>query len=135
MLKNIFLKIFTWWNGATVGTLLFTWRHGVLVGKDDQGNRYYRTKDGQRRWVIYNGEAEASRIPPEWHRWIHFTADAPPSEDPPVVKPWEKPHMPNPTGTPAAYFPPGSLHRLDREKVAPKPHYRAWRPDEGAGAS
>ena len=130
MLKTLFQKIFTWWNGATIGTLLFTWRHGRLVGTDDQGNRYYESRDGRRRWVIYNGLAEASRIPPEWHRWIHFTAAEPPSVKPPVVKPWEKPHRPNPTGTPAAHFPPGSLNRPDRRKSAPKPHYEAWRPDQ-----
>ncbi len=135
MLKTLFQKIFTWWNGATIGTLLFTWRHGRLVGTDDQGNRYYESGDGRRRWVIYNGLAEASRIPPEWHRWIHFTAAAPPSVEPPVVKPWEKPHRPNPTGTPAAHFPPGSLNRPDRRKSAPKPHYEAWRPEQGDEAA
>ena len=31
-------KIFTWWNGATVGTALWTRRFGDEVGRDDAGN-------------------------------------------------------------------------------------------------
>ncbi len=84
-MKQFFLKVFTWWNGQTFGTQLWTWRFGELVGEDAQGNRYYRTRGGavdptlhfQRRWVIYNGTAEASRIPPDWHGWMHHTVDVP----------------------------------------------------------
>lgn len=71
-MKQFFLKFFTWWNSQTFGTQLWTWRFGELVGQDGQGNRYYRTRGGkidptlgfERRWVVYNGYAEASRIPP-----------------------------------------------------------------------
>ena len=42
-------KTFTWWNGDTWGTKLFTWRFGDEVGKDDAGNVYYQSKKG-RRW-------------------------------------------------------------------------------------
>ena len=66
-----FLKqALTWWNGATVGTRLLTWRRGEEVGRDEQGNIYYQAEGGRRRWVVYEGEAEASRIPPEWHGWL-----------------------------------------------------------------
>src|SRR3546814_14226864 len=68
---------------TTIGTLLFTWLRGELVGRDGQGNRYYRAKGGGRthrdslrreqRRVIYEGEVEASRVPPEWHGWLHHT--------------------------------------------------------------
>ena len=34
-------KIFTWWDGATIGTSLFTARKGQKVGEDIQGNVYY----------------------------------------------------------------------------------------------
>lgn len=125
---GVLSKIFTWWNGATVGTALWTRRKGVRVGEDDQGNVYYRSKDGDRRWVIYNGEAEASRVPPEWHRWLHSTTDVPPSERPPVTKPWEKPHQPNLSGTPGAYFPQGSLHRAAK-RAAGTGDYESWRPE------
>src|SRR5207249_4892451 len=69
--------------GATLGTRLLTWLRGELVGSDDYGNRYYRLKGDkpqrlgagrfsrERRWVIYNGEPEGSKVPPEWHAWKH----------------------------------------------------------------
>ena len=120
-------RIFTWWNGHTVGTGLFTWRHGEQVGSDDQGNRYYREKRGPKRWVLYNGEVEASRIPPEWHAWLHYTVDKTPIEQPPVVKAWEKDHQPNLTGTAGAYHPAGSLPVSDAAK--PQRDYQAWSPD------
>ena len=70
-MKLFLLKFFTWWSGQTFGTQMWTWRFGELVGQDEQGNRYYRTKGRkidptlgfERRWVIYNGYAEASRVP------------------------------------------------------------------------
>src|SRR6201996_6804981 len=113
-MKLFFLKIFTWWNGQTFGTQLWTWRFGELVGEDEQGNRYFRTKGGtidptlgfQRRWVVYNGYAEATRIPPAWHGWLHHTVDVAPTEESYTPREWEKPHRPNMTGTPAAYRPP-----------------------------
>jgi NADH:ubiquinone oxidoreductase subunit len=74
------LRLLTWWNGQTLGTQLFTWRKGVLVGEDAQGNAFYQTKDGKRRWVIFNGESEASRVSPDWHGWLHFTWDEPPTK-------------------------------------------------------
>ena len=86
---SLFKRIFTWWNDSTIGTMLFTKRKGVKVGEDNQGNIYYREKDGDKRWVIYKGEVEASRIPPEWHAWLHYTIDETPVENPPRAKPRE----------------------------------------------
>ena len=119
------LNAVTWWNGATLNTRLFTWRNGVEVGKDAQGNIFYQSRDGARRWVIYNGEAEASRIAPEWHGWLHRTWDEPPTVQPLRHKPWEKPHLANLTGTPLAYAPPGSIRRPDPET---RSDYDAWTP-------
>ncbi|MEM7530347.1 MAG: NADH:ubiquinone oxidoreductase subunit NDUFA12 [Pseudomonadota bacterium] len=118
----------TWWNGQTIGTRLFTNRHGELVGKDEVGNKFYQTSDGARRWVIYNGEAEASRVSPDWHGWLHHTFDTPPSKAPLPTHDWERPHLPNMTGTPAAYHPPGSV--LTPAKRAPtRGDYEAWQPE------
>src|SRR6516162_5791108 len=68
----VFGKIFTWWNGATIGTLFTLARRGVFIGQDDFGNRYYEAKDARdsydgrkRRWVIYEGYADGSKVPPE----------------------------------------------------------------------
>jgi NADH:ubiquinone oxidoreductase subunit len=134
-MKQFFLKMFTWWNGQTIGTQLWTWRFGELVGQDVQGNRYYRTAGGkidpvlhfERRWVIYNGLAEASRIPAEWHGWIHHTVDVPPTQDGYKPREWEKPHQPNLTGTPLAYRPSGSTLASGRRPKATG-DYQAWTP-------
>ena len=45
---------------------------GKLVGSDDFGNKYYEGKNGK-RWVIYSGEIDATKIPVEWYSWMHFT--------------------------------------------------------------
>ncbi len=62
-MKTFLLHFFTWWNGETIGTRFWTWRKGELVGEDEQGNHYYRERNGTRRWVIYNGLVEASTHP------------------------------------------------------------------------
>mgnify|MGYP006436546541 CR=1 FL=1 len=121
-----FLRLVTWWNGQTLGTQIYTRRHGVRVGEDDQGNIFYRSDRGDRRWVIFNGESEASRISPDWHAWLHHTVDTTPSERPLPHKTWEKPHLPNLTGTMGAYAPPGSIRRRDPE---PRRDYEPWQPE------
>jgi NADH:ubiquinone oxidoreductase subunit len=123
---NFLLRLLTWWNGQTLGTQIFTSRNGVRVGADEQGNTYYQTRDGRRRWVIYKGEMEASRVSPDWHGWLHHTWDKPPTEAPPRRKAWEKPHVPNLTGTDASYAPPGSIRRA---APAERRDYDAWAPD------
>jgi len=84
-MRTFLLRLFTWWNGQTFGTQLWTWLYGEFVGEDEFGNRYYRTRNGKidpalgfdRRWVIYSGLAEASLIPPGWHGWVHHIVDTP----------------------------------------------------------
>ena len=125
-LQNFLLKFFTWWNGQTFGTQLFTRRHGKRVGEDAQGNIFYQTADGTRRWAIYNGEAEASRVSPEWHGWLHHTYQEPPTKAPLPVRPWQKPYVPNMTGTDLAYRPPGSILAGNHQA---RPGYEAWAPE------
>lgn len=134
-MKQFLLKFFTWWSGQTFGTQLWTWRFGELVGTDEGGNRYYRTIGGkidpalgfERRWVIYSGDVDASRIPQNWHGWMHHRYDEPPTVEAYVPREWEKPHQPNLTGTPNAYRPPGStLSSGQRQKATGD--YEAWTP-------
>ena len=40
-------KTFTWWTGATWGTALWTRRFGEEVGRDAEGNVYYRDSSGR----------------------------------------------------------------------------------------
>ena len=109
---NTVLRAVTWWNSQTLNTQFYTWRKGEKVGEDDQGNAYYQSKAGK-RWVIFNGECEASRVSPDWHGWLHRTWDEPPSDKPLEHKSWEKPHQENLTGTALAYAPAGSLRQSD----------------------
>lgn len=117
---------------SRLGTNIFTMWNGKLVGKDDQGNRYYierKARKGlrQRRWVVYNGEKEASRVPPEWHRWLHYITDESPGDAPPQRKPWEKEHQPNLTGTTDAYRPAGHEYEGGK-RAAGTGDYEPWRP-------
>jgi NADH:ubiquinone oxidoreductase subunit len=112
------------------GTRLFTWIRGDLVGTDRDGNRYFTEKKGvggrkRRRWVLYKGKVEASKVPPEWHAWLHYTVDQPLAA--PTDKPWVKPHEINSTGSPAAYLPPGH-DRRGGVRPAATGDYQAWQP-------
>jgi len=124
-MKRFWLLLFTWWNGETLGTRLWTWRKGTFVGEDETGNRYYRDAGGKRRWVIYNGLADPSTIPPGWHGWMHHRSDEPPAAYRPHE--WEKPHHPNWTGTPQAYRPPGSILQ-PTPKTPGESDYEPWTP-------
>jgi NADH:ubiquinone oxidoreductase subunit len=108
-------KIFTWWDGATIGTAIFSAMNGRAVGEDHLGNRYFQSKKagktGQkvRRWVIYNGANDASRVPPEWHGWLHHSYDEVPESHLPPARIWEREPTANLTGTARAYRPQGAL--------------------------
>lgn len=120
-------EIFTWWNGQTMGTRLFTWRKGVFVGKDAAGNTYYTERGGKRRWVIYNGEVDATAIPPGWHGWMHHRVDTPPTQETYNPRDWQVAHKPNMTGTAAAYRPQGSI-LTPESRPAATGDYDAWTP-------
>jgi NADH:ubiquinone oxidoreductase subunit len=131
----LFIKrLFAWWDGATLGTLFTLAKHGKKVGEDDFGNRYFEEKkpgiyDQKRRWVLYNGYADASRVPPEWHGWLHHTFELPPTQAPLPRKAWEKDHRPNLTGTIYAWHPQGSLAATGQRPKATG-DYEAWTPNE-----
>lgn len=118
---------------ATAITHLVTWLRGEPVGTDAEGNRYYQERRipagrRRRRWVVYEGEAEASRVPPEWHAWLHYTAAECPGPGRVASRPWQKPHQPNLTGTAAAYRPPG--HTLEGGHRSPATgDYEPWTPN------
>jgi NADH:ubiquinone oxidoreductase subunit len=134
-MKSFLQLIFTWWNSATAGTRLWTSLFGEVVGEDEFGNRYYRRRGGridptlgfERRWVIYNGYAEPSSVPPSWHGWLHHTVDTPPTQETYAVPAWQKQHIANPTGTPAALRPSGSTLSLGKRPRATG-DYRPWTP-------
>lgn len=126
-MKNFFLRFFTWWNGHTVGTNFYLWRKGERVGEDELGNAYYRAENDKRRMVMYNGEADASKIPAGWHAWMHHRSDTAPADQTYVAKDWQLPHQANMTGSALAYRPPGSIMTKEtRPQVTGD--YEPWTP-------
>ena len=115
----------------TLGTILYTLFYGNLVGQDDYNNKYYCNSKNfndlsSKRWVIFQGEIEASKIPSHWHAWLHKTI-----EDPPLSYehkyPWQKDHEQNMTGTDKAYYP--DSHPLSKayNDEAIKNEYESWK--------
>jgi NADH:ubiquinone oxidoreductase subunit len=106
---------------------------GRKIGTDRFGNTYYESRADQpgygrkRRWVVYKGADEATKVPPEWHGWLHHTTAAPLPER--KLYPWQEEHRPNPTGTPAAYRPPGHDYRGGRRALTGA-DYDAWTPGQ-----
>jgi len=129
---GILKTIFTWWDGATFGTQLFTRRKGSRVGSDSLGNVYFQGgKDvhgNPRRWVIYAGSNDASRVPPEWHGWLHGTLAETPDKGLPPARPWQAGPQPNLTGTREAYRPAGALE-AGGKRAAATGDYEAWSPN------
>lgn len=124
------LNPFTWWNGATFGTWVGL-RGKTRMGEDHLGNVYYeggRDPNGVvRRWVIYNGANDASRVPPEWFSWLHHQIDSVPDQALPEPKAWEKPAEMNLTGSQLAFRPSGALEKGGR-RAAGTGDYEAWTP-------
>jgi NADH:ubiquinone oxidoreductase subunit len=118
-------EIFTWWNNQTIGVRLWTYLSGNLVAKDEFDNKYYTNKNQSRRWVVYSGEVEASKVTPEWNNWLRFTSDDIPSEESTRFK-WQLGHKPNQTGTINAYSPKSSS--FNRKKSAQDLDYDKWKP-------
>lgn len=131
---GLLMKIFTWWEGATIGTALWTSRKGAEVGQDSLGNRYYEAKAAdpalgyKRRWVIYAGANDSSNVPPEWHGWLHHQVAETPDVALPAPRAWQKEARPNLTGTEFAYRPAGSLDAGGRRQAATG-DYEAWVPN------
>ena len=128
---GINLNPFTWWNGASWGTMLAL-RGKTRVGEDALGNTYWQggrdTHGLPRRWCIYQGANDGSRVPPEWFAWLHHQVDVVPDQALPVPRAWQKPAVPNMTGTAYAYRPQGALEKGGK-RAAATGDYEAWTPE------
>ena len=129
---GINLNPFTWWNGATWGTIIGL-SGKTRVGEDSLGNVYWQggrdTAGNPRRWVIYKGSNDASRVPPEWFSWLAHQIDDVPDRALPPARAWQRPPVPNLTGTGDAYLPAGALG-TGRARAAATGDYEAWNPGE-----
>lgn len=130
---GINLNPFTWWTGATWSTVLYGLRGKRDMGRDSLGNAYFEggqdTAGRPRRWVIYQGSNDASRVDPEWFAWLHHHIDDIPDRALPPARRWQKPAVPNLTGTALAYRPPGALEK-GGTRAAATGDYEAWAPEE-----
>ena len=123
-------KTFTWWNGATVGTSLYTRLQGREVGRDEAGNIYFQhKKNPKRRWVVYPGDNDGSNVPPGWNLWLKGTIDGLPDKTLPPVRRFQKPPTKNLTGTMAAFRPDGALG-TGKVRPAATGDYQPWTPHE-----
>ena len=53
-----------------------------IVGEDEYGNTYFVKKSGsiknnnrERRFIVYSGIVEASKVPQEWNAWLHHVTN------------------------------------------------------------
>ena len=127
-------NIFSWWGSSTWGVSWTIFKNGSFVGSDDYGNKYYEQITGigphgmPRRWVTYKDNAEAYKVPAEWHGWLHHTFREPPTRENYNYKPWQKKHVMNMTGTTSAYRPSGSILTSSGYKSKAS-NYKPWRPE------
>lgn len=98
------------------------------AGTDSLGNRYFYRSRGkgrrEKRWVVYQGVVEASKVPPVWHAWLHHVQNNIPVQADQSLYPWQQPHRPNLTGTLYAYQP------ISCDQLAAKAmdDYQPWQP-------
>lgn len=96
------------------------------VGIDEFGNKYFEEKiaknSAKKRFVIYKGIVEPSKIPSEWHGWIHYSQDKAPVNSNTNKHPWQKIHLPNLTGKIIK-----KAKKTTRKKVSSD--YESWQPN------
>jgi len=117
------------------GLYIYTLFNGIFVGKDEKGNRYYKTHlshgtKKEKRWVLYRGNKnDPTNINPSCTAWLHHTIDDIPNDKIKKKFKWQKPLSPNLTGTKNAYKPTG--HLLNKRKpFLKKKHYESWDPNK-----
>ena len=95
------------------------------LGTDQFGNKYYASlkkdhQDKEKRFVVYRGISEPSKVPPMWHAWLHHLSD----ELPLNVQnySWQQTAMPNVTGTKYSYYP------KERDEFYKNKLYNSWQP-------
>ena len=116
---TFFKQVFIWWNQQTLGTRIQTLLFGKFVGKDSFGNKYYENRSGK-RWVVYSGEIEATKISSDWYSWIHHINNKIEKSKDIKKYEWQKPSQPNKTGTNESYHP-------NKENNEIKQKYTSWK--------
>ena len=130
IIKTLLKYLFTWWNGNTAGTKLYTFLNGKKVGEDYLGNFYFESKDQKNRWCIYSNQSEASRISPEWNSWLRFISKSVPTTSSDTRYGWQKRFEGNASGLDSAYKPSTiSKGRPQEDLEDYQSDYKAWKPE------
>ena len=128
-IKKLLKFLFTWWNGNTVGTKLYTYLKGKKVGEDYFGNYFYESRDKKKRWCIYFYQSDASKISPEWNSWLRFISVASPKDNSTTHK-WQRQFNGNLTGLDSAYKPRRVRTGSSEEDLdSYQSDYKAWKPE------
>lgn len=103
------------------------------VGEDEFGNRYFEEKSEKisakkKRFIIYHGQVEASKIPATWHRWLHYTTDKIPVNVNCHKYSWQKIHLPNLSGTLYEHSASASINKKGDRKLVSS-DFEAWNPN------
>lgn len=92
-----------------------------FLAKDKFGNEYYVSRfrkdylGRNKRFVLYKGKNEPSKVSAGWHAWLHYMVDRVPMET--IAT-----HVPNLTGTKHAHSP--LVHKLEETNT-----YKRWSPN------
>ena len=128
-IKKLLKFLFTWWNGNTVGTKLYTYLKGKKVGEDYFGNYFYESRDKRNRWCIYSYQSDASKISPEWNSWLRFITNSCPTDEAMTYE-WQKSFSGNLTGLDGAYKPEIlRANKKNEELDRYQSDYKAWKPE------
>ena len=128
-IKKLLKFLFTWWNGNTVGTKLYTYLKGKKVGEDYFGNYFYESRDKRNRWCIYSYQSDASKISPEWNSWLRFITNSCPIDEAMTYE-WQKRFSGNLTGLDSTYKP--EILRANKKNEdldRYQSDYKAWKPE------
>ena len=99
------------------------------VGVDQFGNTYYlgsrKNYLGKaKRYVLYNGIDDGSKIPAIWHSWLHYLSNDLPNKNLQEKYDWQIDHIQNLTGSKMAYDP--SLNNTAKKLES----YSKWMPNK-----
>lgn len=99
------------------------------VGTDPYGNSYFEGKTTdylghKKRYIIYKGYSEPSKVPPLWHAWLHYLSGELPGANDSSYS-WQQDYTPNLTGTKLPYSP----KEAGKSRKHVSSDYAAWKPN------
>ncbi len=102
---------------------IYLFLFATKVGEDEYGNSFFELKrkdylGRKKRYCLYNGVVEASKISPEWHPFMHYQIDVDEVKKTFKQYKWQKPATPITTLSKDKYLP--KNHILNAQKKSDK---------------